>query len=100
MPRTASSRGLLNPFEPVDALRESASYLSELLQSFGDLGLAAAAYNAGPGRLAHWLSGRGELPAETAGYVLAVTGHAITEWTTKPISTLSDRESAPIWLQI
>ncbi len=47
MPRTASSRGLLNPFEPTEALRESASYLHELLQSFGNLGLAAAAYNAG-----------------------------------------------------
>ncbi len=49
MPRTASSRGLLNPFKPVEALRESASYLHELLQSFGNVGLAAAAYNAGPG---------------------------------------------------
>jgi hypothetical protein len=93
MPRTASSRGLLNPFEPIEALRESASYLHELLQRFGNLGLAAAAYNAGPGRLAHWLNGQDELPSETSDYVLAVTGHAITEWTTKPIPDLSGEHS-------
>jgi hypothetical protein len=93
MPGTASSRGLLNPFEPTEALRESASYLHELLQSFGNLGLAAAAYNAGPGRLAHWLTGQGELPSETVDYVFAVTGHAITEWTTKPVPDLSGERS-------
>lgn len=92
MPRTASSRGLLNPFSPVEALRESASYLHELLQSFGNLGLAAAAYNAGPGRLAHWLNGQDELPSETVDYVLAVTGYAITEWTTKPTPILSGED--------
>jgi hypothetical protein len=88
MPNTASSRGLLNPFEPIEALRESASYLHELVQSFGNLGLAAAAYNAGPGRLAHWLAGQGDLPPETVDYVLAVTGHAISEWTAKPVPDL------------
>jgi hypothetical protein len=93
MPHTASSRGLLNPFEPTEALRESASYLHELMQSFGNLGLAAAAYNAGPGRLAHWLAGQDELPSETVDYVLAVTGHAITEWTTKPIPDLPGEHS-------
>jgi hypothetical protein len=40
MPRMASSRGLLNPFKPVEALCESASYLHELSQSFGNVGLA------------------------------------------------------------
>jgi hypothetical protein len=93
MPRTASSRGLLDPFMPVEALRESASYLHELVQSFGNLGLAAAAYNAGPGRLTRWLAGQGELPSETVDYVLAITGHEITEWTTKPIPDLSGERS-------
>jgi len=52
MPGTASVRGLVNPFEPVQALREAASYLRELRATFrGSLGLAAAAYNAGPGRV-------------------------------------------------
>lgn len=93
MPSTASSRGLLNPFEPIEALRESASYLHELLQSFGNLGLAAAAYNAGPGRLAHWLAEKDGLPSETTDYVLAVTGHSIAEWTTKPVPELSGKQS-------
>ena len=52
MPRTASWHGLADPFEPIQALRHSAAYLRELLDQFGNLGLAAAAYNAGPGRVA------------------------------------------------
>ena len=55
MPGTASGRGLANPFEPMQALREAASYLRELRTTFrGSLGLAAAAYNAGP---AEWRPG-------------------------------------------
>src|SRR5687767_9114756 len=34
MPRTASERGLTDPFEPLMALREAASYLRELRTSF------------------------------------------------------------------
>jgi hypothetical protein len=80
MPRTASWRGLVNPFEPIEALRESASYLRELRTTFGNLGLAAAAYNAGPGRVSAWLAGRGGLPGETRAYVRIVTGHSAEEW--------------------
>ena len=81
MPGTASGRGLDNPFEPVQALREAASYLRELRITFrGSLGLAAAAYNAGPGRVEAWLGGRGGLPAETRAYVRAVTGHDAEAW--------------------
>src|SRR5436190_18118584 len=50
MPRTASERGLLDPNDPVQALPKSAEFLRELLHEFGSLGLAAAAYNAGPRR--------------------------------------------------
>ena len=40
MPRTAAERGLADPFEPLQALRESASYLRELRTTFrGNLGL-------------------------------------------------------------
>jgi hypothetical protein len=93
MPETASSRGLANPFEPVEALHEAAAYLHELLQSFGNLGLAAAAYNAGPGRLSRWLKGQAALPSETIDYVFVVTGHSITEWTTRPSPDLSGKHS-------
>jgi hypothetical protein len=81
MPKTASSRGLLDPFDPFQSLPESASYLRELKSRFGNFGLAAAAYNAGPGRVARWLSGKVHLPAETIAYVRLVTGLSISEWT-------------------
>ena len=81
MPATASGRELANPFEPMQALREAASYLRELRTTFrGSLGLAAAAYNAGPGRVEAWLAGRGGLPGETRAYVRAVTGHDAETW--------------------
>ena len=51
MPGTANERGLLDPFNPVQALPKSAEFLAELRDQFGKLGLAAAAYNAGPRRV-------------------------------------------------
>ena len=85
MPQTAAMRGLIDAFEPLQALRESASYLRELRTTFrGNLGLAAAAYNAGPGQVDAWLAGRGSLPFETQAYVRIVTGYAAEAWTLKP----------------
>ncbi|HTE76906.1 MAG TPA: lytic transglycosylase domain-containing protein, partial [Xanthobacteraceae bacterium] len=49
MPATADYRGLVDPFDPIEALKNSARYLRDLKTRFGNLGLAAAAYNAGPG---------------------------------------------------
>ncbi len=89
MPATAAERGLVDPFEPARALDESAAYLKELRQQFGSLGLAAAAYNAGPGRVGRWLAGAATLPAETVGYVLIVTGHAAEEWRGQPVPALA-----------
>ena len=80
MPRTAAERGLLDPFDPVQALPKSAEFLRELADQFGNLGLAAAAYNAGPQRVRDWLSGRRTLPAETQNYVQAITGISADEW--------------------
>jgi Transglycosylase SLT domain len=51
MPGTARWRGLNNPFDVIAALKASASYLGDLRNRFGNLGLAAAAYNAGPQRV-------------------------------------------------
>ena len=50
MPGTAAERGLDDPFDPEKAVPASAALLAELSGRFGNLGLAAAAYNAGPGR--------------------------------------------------
>ena len=80
MQRTATWRGLVDPFEPQQALRESARWLRELRAEFGNWGLAAAAYNAGPNRLRNWLDGSGTLPSETEGYVLVITGRTVEEW--------------------
>jgi hypothetical protein len=80
MPGTASDRGLLDPFDPVQALPKAAEFLHELRAQFGNLGLAAAAYNAGPQRVRDWLAGRRTLPAETRNYVLAVTGISADDW--------------------
>ena len=80
MPGTASERGLIDPFDPASAIPASARFLNELKLRFGNLGLAAAAYNAGATALARWLAGKGSLPFETEDYVLAVTGHNADEW--------------------
>jgi transglycosylase-like protein with SLT domain/sporulation related protein len=80
MPRTAAERGLLDPFDPVQALPKSAEFLRELRDKFGNLGLAAAAYNAGPQRVRDWMSGARTLPSETRNYVAAITGISVDEW--------------------
>jgi transglycosylase-like protein with SLT domain len=80
MPSTADYRGLVDPFDPIEALKNSASYLRDLKARFGNLGLAAAAYNAGPGRVAAWLSSHRGLPSETRNYVAIITGWTADEW--------------------
>jgi hypothetical protein len=80
MPQTADWRGLADPFDPIEALRASAGYLRELREKFGNLGLAAAGYNAGPGRVSAWLSGRRSLPGETRNYVAIITGWPADAW--------------------
>jgi len=80
MPSTADYRGLVDPFDPIEALKHSAAYLHELKDKFGNLGLAAAGYNAGPARVAAWLAGRRGLPAETRNYVAIITGWTADEW--------------------
>src|SRR5882672_2103546 len=82
MPGTASERRLLDPFDPVQALPKSAEFLNELRGQFGNLGLAAAAYNAGPKRVQDWLVGTGAMPQETRNYVLAITGTSVEDWAT------------------
>jgi hypothetical protein len=80
MPATASERSLHDAFDPFEALPKSAEFLRELRLQFGNLGLAAAAYNAGPQRVREWLAGKRTLPAETLTYVQKVTGHSAQEW--------------------
>ncbi len=80
MPGTAAERGLRNPFDPLEAIPKSAELLREHRARFGNLGLAAAAYNAGPQRVRGWLEGRSGMPAETRDYVARITGRTVEEW--------------------
>ncbi|WP_443192843.1 lytic transglycosylase domain-containing protein [Methylobacterium sp. NMS14P] len=80
MPGTAAERGLRNPFDPLEAIPKSAELLREHRARFGNLGLAAAAYNAGPQRVRGWLDGRSGMPAETRDYVVRITGRTVEEW--------------------
>lgn len=80
MPGTAKLRGLSDPFDPLMALAASAAYLAELRATFGNLGLAAAAYNAGEERARRFKEGKSGLPYETQDYVLFITGRGHEEW--------------------
>lgn len=85
MPGTAEEQGLDDPFDPEFAIPASAKYLRSLKDRFGNLGLAAAAYNAGPTRLARWIDRGGYLPMETEDYVAFITGRSVQEWNTGKI---------------
>jgi hypothetical protein len=93
MPGTAAERNLLEPFDPAQALPKSGEFLAELRAQFGNLGLAAAAYNAGPQRVRDFLAGSRDLPSETRNYVFAITGHPIENWTA-PVAKESNGASA------
>jgi hypothetical protein len=88
MPATAGDRGLADPFDPIAALKQSASYLHDLKAQFGNLGLAAAAYNAGPSRVGAFLTSKRALPGETRNYVAIITGWTADDWASaKPPQT-------------
>lgn len=77
MPGTAKLRGLADSFDFDAALAASAAYLESLREKFGNLGLAAAAYNSGESRVARWLADGGFLPLETEDYVFDIMGEPV-----------------------
>jgi hypothetical protein len=80
MPQTAALRNLANAFDPAQAIPASAHYLDDLRDRFGNLGLAAAAYNSGEQRVSDWLAGSARLPRETQDYVVFITGRTAEDW--------------------
>src|SRR5690349_7710122 len=86
MPGTAQQRGLADPFDPEQAIPKAAHLLADLRRRFGNLGIAAAAYNAGAARVSDWLRGAGGLPAETRAYVRFVTSLPVEAWSNPPSS--------------
>jgi hypothetical protein len=93
MPETASRVGLENPFDPMQAIAASARLLRDFVRQFGNLGLAAAAYNAGPRRIQNWLARKGRLPEETQHYVKTITGRPADNW--KAARTITPLENVP-----
>jgi soluble lytic murein transglycosylase-like protein len=67
MPATARELGVINRHDPVQSIDGGARYLRQMLDRFGAIHLALAAYNAGPGAVAK----AGGIPRnrETPGYV-------------------------------
>jgi soluble lytic murein transglycosylase len=70
MPETAREVGVRNPFDPSESIFGGAMYLRKMLDTFDNLDLALAAYNAGPGAVRRF----GGIPPyeETVNYVKRV----------------------------
>jgi len=96
MPATAAERGLIDPFDSEQAILGAAELLADLDLRFGNIGLAVAAYNAGPNRIQNWLAGSGPLPPETLAYVQAVTGRTMESWAVNWRKTNRQERSADV----
>lgn len=83
MPDTAKGLGV-NPSDPAQNVLGGAKYIRQMMNQFGALELALAAYNAGPGRVQQAINQAGSnrwddlkayLPKETQGYVPKVLSY-------------------------
>ncbi|MEA1994885.1 MAG: lytic transglycosylase domain-containing protein [Campylobacterota bacterium] len=73
MPKTAKELNLKKPFCPKENIMAGTRYLKRMLGLFnGDLKLALAAYNAGPGKI---ISEDNQIPKETHHYVEKVLNY-------------------------
>ncbi|KUF12076.1 lytic transglycosylase domain-containing protein [Pseudoponticoccus marisrubri] len=84
IPSTAKLRGLIDPYNPAEALEYSAEYLGELSRRYGNHGLAAVAYNGGERRADGLVARSRGLARETINYVKIITGLPAETWRDAP----------------
>lgn len=98
MPGTARDLGV-NPYDEDQNIDGGVRYLAQLYRRFGSWETAAAAYNAGPGRIADVLAGFATVPAETYNYIVKLFG-AGPSFSPAPASSSnasSSNQPAPGW---
>lgn len=84
IPSTAELYDLDDPYNPAQSISKSAWYLRYLANQFGNIGLAAVAYNGGENRAARFIGSQTVLPYETQDYVESITGHNAWRWRDNP----------------
>lgn len=84
---TAAKRGLMDSHNPAEAIEHSAEYLGELTRRYGNMGLAAVAYNGGERRADGLVAKTGGLARETVNYVQIITGLTAETWRDAPPET-------------
>ena len=64
MPETAKDLGLTSPNDPAENVDAGTRYIKKMMEMFGNLDDALAAYNWGPGHMGRWI-GNGRRPYKT-----------------------------------
>lgn len=96
MPATAKEMGVTNLNDPVQNIMGGARYMSQMLDKYGDLNTALAAYNAGPGAV----DKAGGIPKfpETQDYVRRISakyqGNSMAQSTLPGLPPIADSASA------